>query len=90
MFRYMGSLPIPEDRQRHIYELCLRYDELPAGIRRRLRENAGRAAREYADALAEVVFFGRPFRETCRKYYLSRATLNRCVRRFYKDFPPDL
>lgn len=85
-FRYKRSIPVPYDRQGFIYFLSIRYRELPAQDRKRIRELCRKAGGDYSQALLEFVTTSQGASAVCEKHFLSESTLERIVRKYYIQF----
>ncbi len=90
MFRYKPGIDVGYDRQGYIYFLSRKYRELEPERRRTIDELCRRYGGEYWKALREFLTTDRTATEICGKHYLSRATLYRCVKRYYEGFPEEL
>lgn len=90
MYRYKKSVGGSYARQGYIYFTSLRYRELPEWKQRAIRELCGRAGEEYREALLEYVTTETEPEIICWKHHLSKSTLHRITRRYYREFPRDL
>ena len=88
MFRFKKSVKRSYAEQGYIYYISKMYDDLP----RRGKETIWRAAfkaggEPYLFALFEYVTTYTSPEKICSKYYMSRGTLQRCVKRYFEIFP---
>lgn len=90
-FRYKRGIPVPYERQGYIYFKSLRYPELPAHEKKRIRLLCAKVGGNNGDALFEHVTTGEGVKALCTKHYIaSPTTLYRALKRYYRDFPKDL
>ena len=87
MFRYKKSIPASYERQGYIYFTSRLYRELPPKKQRRIVELCAVCGEKYAAALLEFVTTSAGADAICMRHHLSRATLERVVRRYYRAFP---
>lgn len=87
LFKYRAKLGIPYERQGYIYFLSRNYKKLPKAKQAELERYCQRIGREYAGALWEYMTTKAAAVRICDKYYLSISTLNRIVKRYYREFP---
>ncbi|MBD5169337.1 MAG: hypothetical protein HDT20_04345 [Oscillibacter sp.] len=90
MFRYKKSIPLSYERQGYIFFKSLCYRELPEKERREILALCKQAGGEYCGALLEFVTTDAGAAEVCAHHYLSKSTLYRMVRMYYKNFPMKL
>ena len=82
-FVYKRSLPMDYNTQGYIHFVSRMYSTLPVGQQKLVRQLCDRAGGEHREALFRLVTTDTGAEEVCRTYYLSRSTLERCVRRYY-------
>ena len=87
MYRYKKSVGGSYQRQGYIYFTSLQYRNLPEWRREKLRELCKRAGGEHWEALLEYMTTETTPESVCQRFYLSRSTLHRIVRTYYKEFP---
>lgn len=87
MFRYKKSVGGSYERQGYIYFVSLCYKDLPERKRERIRRLCREVGGEYERALLEFVTTDTTATAVCTRHYLSRSTLERIVRKYYKTFP---
>ena len=90
MFRYKKSLRLSEERQGYIYYTSLAYKNLTAAQKRRIRELCRECGGEYCEALLEFVTTDYGAVAICTRHHLSKSTLYRIVREYYRNFPKTL
>ena len=92
MFRYKRSLAgrVSYARQGYIYYISRMYPELSERKQERIRELCQRAGGEYAQALLELVSTDVSITAASMRHHVSRATLERAVRRYILRFPKNL
>lgn len=90
MFRYKSKINISYARQGYIYFKSLMYPELPEKEREEIKRLCREYGGEYYEALMGFVTTNAGAEAICSRYYLSRSTLHRVVRRYYENFPIDL
>lgn len=90
MFRYKKSLGVSYNRQGYIYFASRLYRELPEGKRRKLEALCVQCGGEHNRALLDFVTTDAGADLVCDRHYLSRSTLHRMVRRYYREFPDTL
>ena len=90
MYKYKRSIKCSYERQGYIYFVSRLYKELPVQDKRKIESLCARVGGEYKDALFEFVTTDTTATAICMKYYLSRSTLERVVRKYYKSFPRKL
>ena len=90
MFRFRKSVPLSYDRQGYIYFCSRIYKMLQRKKQERIKQICREAGGEYHEALLEFVTGKLTAPEVCGKYFISQATLDRAVRRYYLSFPRDL
>ena len=89
-FRVRKSVPLSVRRQGYIYYKSLCYPELPERAKRRIAELCSLAGGEYAAALQEYVTTDRSATAVCLRHHISRGTLERAVRKYYRMWPRSL
>lgn len=89
MFRFKKSVPVSYDRQGYIYFLSRLYDHLPADRQEKIRQHCRTTGGEHAKALFTFVTTDLNATAICARFFLSRSTLDRVVRKYYMDFPQD-
>lgn len=90
MYRYKRSISCSYARQGYIYFVSQLYKELPVQDQRRIENLCAKVGGEYRDALFEYVTTDTTATAVCMRHYLSRSTLERVVRKYYKSFPRKL
>lgn len=90
MYRYKKSVGGSYARQGYIYFASLRYRELPPRKQDKIRCLCREVGGEYERALLEHVTTETDPEVICWRHHLSRSTLNRITRRYYKKFPKNL
>lgn len=87
-FRYKNSVPVGYNAQGYIYFTSRIYNELPPDKQKAVVDLCMEAAGgDYYQALFEFVTTDAGATEICLKHHLSRSTLERIVRKYYKSFP---
>lgn len=87
MYRFKQGVKVKYDRQGYIYFVSRLYKDLPEEKRAAIRQHCRDCAGEYHKALFEFVTRDTTATAIELKYYISRATLYRVVRRYYEEFP---
>ena len=87
MYRYKKSVDIEYNRQGAIYFVSRLYAELPEESKKTIRHICEVAGDDHADALMEFVTTDRSATSICMRFYISRSSLYRLVRRYYHEFP---
>ena len=90
MFRYKRGIDVPYNRQGYIYFQSLLYRELSPREQQKIRKLCQESAGIYWRALLEFVTTEANATYIEQKHHLSRATLYRCVQRYYVNFPRTL
>lgn len=90
MFRYKKSIPVPYDRQGYIYFQSRLFRDLSKTDQDRIIRLCKESAGQYWRALLEFVTTSADATYIEQKHHLSRATLYRCVHRYYVRFPTKL
>ena len=90
MFRYKKSIPIPYDRQGYIYFTSRLYKTMPLKDRQRIEQICRDSAGHYWRAVLEFVTTSANATYIEQKHHLSKATLYRCVGKYYEHFPRKL
>lgn len=87
VFRYKKSVPVSYDRQGYIYFMSRLYQELPKRQQERIISLCQRCGGEHGEAVFDFVTGSAGAEAVCARYYLSRSTLERAVREYYRAFP---
>lgn len=88
IFRYKHSVPVGYNEQGYIYFMSRLYEKLPWDKQKAIVDLCLEAAGgDYYQALFEFVTTDAGATEVCLKHHLSRSTLERIVRKYYKSFP---
>ncbi len=90
MFRYKKSVGIPYERQGYIYFKSLLFETMSEEDRERIRAICKEAGGEYETALMRFVSTHEGAVKICMEFHISRSTLERAVRRYYRLWPMDL
>ena len=90
MFRYKKSVPVSYERQKYIHSKSLRYKALPEKDQEEIRRICRECGGEYYSALMEYVTTDAGAEAVCASHYLSKSTLYRAARLYYKNFPMEL
>lgn len=90
MFRYKKGIGVSYNRQGYIYFASRMYRELPVGKRKKLEALCDQCGGENSRALLDFVTTDAGADVVCDRHYLSRSTLHRMVRRYYREFPETL
>ena len=90
MFRFKAGINVPYARQGYIYFTSLRYTELHEDKQRKIRQLCKECGGQHSKALFTAVTTETPVDLICNRCYLSKSTLNRMLREYYKRFPPEL
>lgn len=85
--RVKRSIPLSAERQGYIYYVSRLYRELPEKKRAVIDELCKRAGGEHAEAVKAFVTTNEGKTGICMRYYLSESTLERCIRKYYMEFP---
>ena len=89
-FRYKYGVKVPYHRQGYIYFVSRSYKELPKVKRERIEGHCRRVGGEYWKALFDFVTKDIGAVAICNRHYISSATLERMVRRYYEEFPTEI
>lgn len=89
-FKYKKSIPVGHEAQQQIYTISRRYCRLPLRERKKIDGLCAGAGGEYAPALKEFVTTDTGATAVCGKYFISKSTLVRMVRRYYIAFSETL
>lgn len=84
VFRFKKSVPVSYDWQGFIYFYSRLYEQLPAKQKDKIMEICIEAGQEYHRALFVFVTTGLSATAVCDRYFISRSTLERVVRRYYQ------
>lgn len=87
MFRFKRGVKADYDRQGYIYFVSRMYKDLPAEDRKKILNLCLECGGEHYQALFEFVTTDASATALAMKYYLSKKTLYRAVRRYYESFP---
>ncbi len=87
MFRYKKSVPLSYERQGYIYFKSKSFRELPEREQERIRRLCRDIGGIYADALFTLVTSDTSPEKVCLEHHLSRATLERYVRKYFIKWP---
>ena len=87
MFRYKKSVPVSYDRQGYVYFTSRLYRELPTRKQERIIGLCQRCGGEYGQALFESAPGGAGAEVVRTSPPPARSTLERAVRRYYRNFP---
>lgn len=90
MFRFKSGVRADYNRQGYIYFLSRRYKELPDEDQKKIKALCLKFGGEHHRALFEFVTTDTTATALSLKYYISRATLYRAVRKYYEGFPDKL
>lgn len=91
MFRFRkGVKEVPYNRQGYIYFKSLLYKDLPERQRAKIEALCAQAGGPYRAALLEFVTTEQTATAVCMRHHISRSTLERIVRRYYKSWPKGL
>ena len=90
MFRFKKSVQVSYERQGYIYFLSRLYDQLPPERQEQIMQQCIVAGGEHAKALFAFVTTDLNATAICARYFLSRSTLDRVVRKYYEDFSEEL
>ena len=90
MFRFKRGVKVSYTRQGYIYFASRRYRELPEEERKRIRALCEEHGGEHCAALFEFVTTDATATAVTMKYFISRATLYRVVRKYYEGFFDEL
>ncbi len=90
MFRYKRGIRVPYLRQGYIYFTSRLYEELPERDRARIDALCRRHGGRNWMALRDYVTTDVSATEIEMRYFISRSTLYRIVRRYYEGFPRKL
>lgn len=89
-FRAKRGVDLPEDEQAYIWAVSRLYRKLGRTEREKIRTLCEKSAGEYSRALLEFVTTDQTATAICLKHSISRATLYRCVQRYYEGFAEGL
>ncbi len=90
MFRFRQGVKIGYDRQGYVYFVSRCYKQLPKMQQAKIRRLCADCGGPHGDALLEFVTTDTTATAVTMKYYLSRATLYRIVRKYYEKFPRNI
>ena len=86
MYRYKKSIPVSYTKQGFIYFKSLLFHELPQNEQKQIVNACMRAAGGNYQALFDFITCDdMSAQAVCMKYYISRSTLERAVKRYYID-----
>lgn len=83
MFRFKRSIPLDYNAQGYIYFQSLRYSELSEREKKKIRRFCKLAGGEYQEAVLAFVTGEEGENAICQRYFMSRSTLERMVRKYY-------
>ena len=83
MFRFKRSIPLDYNAQGYIYFRSLRYRGLPEREKKKIRDLCAAAGGEYQEAVLAFVTGEEGANAIYQRYYISRSTLERMVRKYY-------
>lgn len=90
MYRFKRGIPVGYTRQGYIYFYSRNYHCLPAEEKAVVRNAARAAGGAYYRAVMDYVTTDTTHVAICSKYHLSRATLDRMVRKYYIQMDKEL
>lgn len=90
MFRFKSGVNVDYNRQGYIYFVSRLFKELPQAEKQKILNLCMLCGGEYYQALFEFVTTDVTATALCMKYYISRATLYRAVRKYYEEFQQNL
>ena len=90
MFRFKRGVKVDYNRQGYIYFVSRQYRELPAADQHKILNLCLLHGGEYYQALFDFVTTDTTATALEMKYFISRATLYRAVRKYYEGFPKNL
>lgn len=90
MFRYKSGVDVDYDRQGYIYFVSRMYKSLSPEDQQKILNLCIQHGGEHYKALFDFVTTDTTATALCLKYYISRSTLYRAVRRYYEGFPEKL
>lgn len=90
MFRYKSGIKVDYDRQGYIYFISRLYADLSFRDKEKIQKLCIRCAGDNSKALMEYVTTDTTATAVCMKYYITKSTLYRAVRRYYENFPDKL
>ena len=90
MFRFKRSVPVSYERQGYIYFTSRLFAELPPKKQDVIRKLCRDCGGEYCQALFDFVTTNAGAVSVCEAHHLSRSTLERAARKYYKNFPKRL
>ena len=90
MFRFKSGVKVDYNRQGYIYFTSRLYKELQPDAQRKILNLCTEHGGEHYQALLECVTTDATATALCRKHYISKNTLYRCVRKYYENFPERL
>lgn len=87
MFRFKQGVKRGYDEQGYIYFVSRLYHQLPVKKQRLILDTCVKCGGEHYKALFEFVTTDVSATELTMKYFISRSTLERVVRKYYQSFP---
>lgn len=87
MYRYKRGIKVGYVRQGYIYFVSLMFDQLDERRKNKILKLCAECGGQYAEALFEFVTTETNSSDIERKHFVSKSTLNRCVRKYYERFP---
>lgn len=85
-FRYRPGLGLPYERQGEIYFSSRNYRMQSRRTREKIQRLCRECGGEHWEALFQAVTTGEESGAICRRYFISRATLYRMIRSYYRGF----
>ena len=89
-YRFKRGVRVSADRQMYVYSVSRLYKELPKTDREKIKDLCDKCGGEHSPALFEFVTTDTTATALEMKYYLSKATLYRIVKKYYENFPKKL
>lgn len=90
MFRYKRGVKVDYNRQGYIYFVSRQYKELTKEDQHKILNLCLLQGGEHYQALFDFVTTDTTATALTMKYFISRATLYRAVRKYYEGFPEKL
>jgi hypothetical protein len=87
MYKFKRGVDVGYNRQGYIYFVSRLYKELPEHMQSVIIDLCAEYGGEYRAALFEFVTSDTTATAICMKHYLSKSTLYRIVRKYYRNFP---
>ena len=86
MYRYKRGINLTYDEQGYVYFASILYKKMPAAEQERISELCRECGGAYHRALFDFVTKGKTATAIEMQYGVSKSTLYRAVRRYYKNF----